>query len=192
MQGGEVTADGGVHDIISRYLTPRDEQPAVVQLAARARPEYIQPRRARIQNISPAVNRPLPWFLPFGDPLSFRVSVKVLSPLEKLDFCYGIFTTMNYEVVASFGRLDLHCKTGEHRFQVNVLNTRLVPGRYSVGVSLRSSEGDEDYLPEAFSFEIGSNSISAMMRLDRVGARCIPETQIVLESPSRVGPEGRS
>ena len=71
-------------------------------------------------------------------------------------------------------------ESGIYRISFRLKGLVLVARQYYVGVGLRSNAGMEDYIREAFSFEVVPNELSAKTKADSFCGFVVPPLEVEL------------
>jgi ABC-type polysaccharide/polyol phosphate transport system ATPase subunit len=159
-ESGRVQFVGDARAAVSAYLHSQSSSPRDVDLSNRKRPQYCN-GKARLVKVSPS-DPEGNWLLPFGQQLSVDVSVDTSSAITLI--AVGVFSARGFEVASwsnKCSNVELAATPGVNTYRIAFQDLRLLPGQYAIGISVRDSRGDEDYVHEAVWFEITSSPEAA-------------------------------
>jgi lipopolysaccharide transport system ATP-binding protein len=172
---GRVQYRGTPQEVVQRYLRLGiKEQPASCDLSDR--PRQLSPRgqavcrRCRLLQVGAGSA----WTLDYGMAFELEVVVDVKERLPCLELALALCTYTGFEVaspVSADAMPPQSLQPGHYSFTLRLPGLRLAPGRYYVGMGLRSHRGLEDYMPDAVHFEVLPTDASAQASLHtRLGA----------------------
>src|SRR5262249_3234605 len=165
--------------VLSTYLEARLSDTDVVNLNNKARPGEC-PCRARLIQVKTANNQKS-WSIPFGQSVAFDIWVESRSPVANIELGVGLFSIRGFELASWTNRCsgaELSLRLGLNVFRIEYTDMLLLPGQYYVGIGLRSERGFEDYVPEAFSFEILVSQMSARINAETFGGVVVPKVVV--------------
>ncbi|MGQ0732055.1 MAG: ABC transporter ATP-binding protein [Acidobacteriota bacterium] len=153
--GGRLVADGGVDEVVDRYLasdSPRDPQGHVPDTAARVGSGEARVRRVALQDSTGKDIRQLYM----GQPFRVVVTVEAMQPLRDVLVGLGISTLDGTRVASWFstdrGRSTWDLSPGWHRVAVDV-DVTLLPRSYTLDCAIVRSTGyDVDTLSRVLDF----------------------------------------
>jgi lipopolysaccharide transport system ATP-binding protein len=154
LEAGRVANRGDIQGVVQTYLSSQLIASGAVDLSDRPRPTYCT-GMARVVRISTSEKES--WSFPFGRQLSVDVSIDVPSSVNEVTITIAIFSAGDFEVATWSNKCAssrLEVRHGVNRFRIAFPTLRLLPGQYSLGISVRDGRGGEDYVHEAASFEI--------------------------------------
>ena len=174
---GSVEADCGVKEAVTRYVAGKKHQPANVDLRPAQR--SLEPRlKARFQNARmERTSGPAGWSLPYGEPLGFELQLEVREPVFDLEIGVAISTVTGNQFTANLSSESLSLKkvtAGTYAYSVEFPGLRLIPGSYHALVWMCSEAGVEDFIRQAFDFEVAISEISAQHKTDTFEAILVP------------------
>lgn len=193
-QGG-VEADGGVKEAVMHYVAGKKSQVANVDLRTAQR--YWDPRlKARFQSVKMAqTHGPGGWILPYGEPLGFEMKLEAREPVCDLEIGMAISTVTGNQFTANLSSERLSLKnvaTGTYEYTIDFPGLRLIPGGYHALLWMRSAAGMEDFIRQAFDFEVAISEASARHKTDSFEAILMPQADhhfTRLENETRPGHE---
>ena len=174
---GQIKHQGDARQGVETYLRPENEQLQFVDLNAAERELYVR-GRARLTKASPDRSSGLDsWQFYYQSPIAFQIDFTVNSTIES--FCFGIalFNNAGLEIASSLSTHKVESKTlptGSYFLNVEYPTLGLLPGRYKIGMSIRSDMGFEDYVGEAFWLEVLPNELSGSHRTQTFGGVLVP------------------
>ena len=183
LRDGSLAADGDAYPVVETYLGSalnRDER-ANLDGLPRSGPCRWKARLRGARLASPKAAGP--WQVPFGNPIVFGVEVGVSEGLPWLEPGLALKSGTGFEIVSTLGLNHLPREPvapGEYEYLFDYGALRLAPGIYRVGLGLTSERGQEDYLAEAFDFEVLVSERSAEMGAHRVRGVLIPDAAITV------------
>ena len=159
---GHVRAIGDAKAVVSAYLHSQSSSPRMVDLSTRARPDYStgKARLVRVCASDPASS----WSIPFGQQLSLDVSIDTPTSVTRVAVLIGVFSARGFEVASwsnKCANMELVVRPGISTLRIAFQDLRLLPGQYSLGISVRDNRGAEDYVHEAILFEVISSPAAA-------------------------------
>jgi lipopolysaccharide transport system ATP-binding protein len=179
---GQVFATGEANEVTSIYLEEQMSSAGEVDLRKKPRP---QPGIGVVQLVgaSPVTAQTI-WSYPFGQQLAIQAHVQSKQTIEKIELGIGLFSARGFEVASwtsSCSRSLLTLNTGLNTILITYTDLKLLPGRYYLGIGLRSERGLEDYVPEAVWFEVVVSNESARADAHIFGGAFVPniETQVI-------------
>ena len=193
-QGG-VEADGGVKEAVTRYVAGKKSQVANVDLRPAQR-QWDPRLKARFQSAKMArTHGPGGWILPYGEQLGFEMQVEVREPVCDLEIGMTISTVTGNQFSANLSSERLSLKNvaaGAYEYAIDFPGLRLIPGGYHALLWIRSAAGVEDYIRQAFDFEVAISEASARQKTDSFEAILMPQADhhfTRLENETRPGHE---
>ena len=181
LNAGSVSAVGPASTVVSAYLRTSFDTPPEINFVAEPRPAGL-PKRLRLSRAAVAPPHEN-WSIPFGQRLSFDLWIHCDISTNDAELGIGLFSARGYEIASWTNSCSgdvLAARTGLNVFRIEYLNLTLLPGRYFLGIGIRSSVGGgfEDYLPEAIPFEITVNAKSADINGRTFGGSLLPEVKM--------------
>ncbi len=175
---GSVEADCGVKEAVTRYVAGKKSQAASVDLRVAQR--SWEPRlKARFQNVKLArTSGPPGWSLPYGEPLGFEFHLEVREPVFDLEMGMAISTVTGNQFTANSSSETLSLKkvtVGTYAYSIEFPGLRLTPGGYHALLWVRSAAGVEDFIRQAFDFEVTISEASARQKIDSFEAILVPQ-----------------
>jgi hypothetical protein len=183
LRDGMLAADGDASAVVEAYLgsAPNRDERANLDGLPRSGPGRLKARLRGARLTSPKATGP--WQVPFGSPIAFAVEVGVSESLPWLEPGLALKSGAGFEIVSTLGLNHLPREpiaSGEYEYLFDYGALRLAPGIYRVGLGLTSERGQEDYLPEAFDFEVLVSERSAAMGAHRVRGVLIPDAAVTV------------
>ena len=184
---GQKKMMGPAADVVNVYFRDIGGQSKVSTFDGAKRPDWVNGGArlvsARLSGPSNAGH----WSVPFGEQLSFRVLVKVEQAASALELGIGLFSATNFEIASSVSSDALPCQSaqpGYYTFGVTYEDLRLAPGRYRLGLGIRSGRGFEDYLPDAIFVDVVASERGAGLPLSTMRGAVIPNVRYSLDQAS--------
>jgi lipopolysaccharide transport system ATP-binding protein len=183
LRGGLLSADGDASAVVEAYLgsAPNRDERANLAGLPRSGPCRLKARLRGARLASQVATGP--WQVPFGSPIAFGVEVGVSERLPWLEPGLALKSGTGFEIVSTLGLNHLPrdpVEPGEYEYLFDYGGLCLAPGIYRVGLGLTSERGQEDYLPEAFDFEVLVSERSAKVGAHRVRGALIPDVAITV------------
>ena len=181
LTGGRARYFTNSADCISQYISEGWGEPtADVSFDQHPRPSPIfLSERARLLGARLASgSRSGPWQIPFGTPPEFELTIEVVERVSDLEFGMAICNAAGVEFaspMSSDSMSPVSLTAGKYVIHALLKTLVLVPGRYLLGLGLRSQGGMEDYLPEALQFEVVGAKVASYRRPDARRGFLIPE-----------------
>lgn len=97
------------------------------------------------------------WSFPFGEEVALDLTIHAQMPLDNIDVAIGLYSMRGFEVASwtsACAGTQISLSPGRNTFQIIFENMLLLPGQYYLGLDIRSKERSEDYIPNAFPFEV--------------------------------------
>jgi lipopolysaccharide transport system ATP-binding protein len=159
---GGVFATGEPGKITAIYFEDQISSAGEVDLRQKPRPLSAN---GMVQLVSaiPVTDQHI-WSYPFGEPQALKIQVEAKHSINKIELGIGLFSARGFEVASwssSYAQSLLSLKAGSNMIQINFNELKLLPGRYYLGLGLRSERGFEDYISEAVWFEVVISKESA-------------------------------
>jgi lipopolysaccharide transport system ATP-binding protein len=179
LQAGQVLEAGSVQPVVTRYTTIQLSQPSKVSLEHFPANPWTR-RNLILSSVEwSGTGVGNPWVVPFGEPISFRVNVHCVKPVQKVELGIALFAPTGTEIASSSSiatQPDLNLLPGMYTFSVTYRSLNLVPGTYTFGMGLKSSMGFEDHIPRAaFSLDIAHSAKSSLHRADTFWGYIVPD-----------------
>jgi len=163
LANGTVAATGDANMITSLYFEDDVSLSGELDLRQKPRP-YPSGNGVQIAGASPLTVQKM-WSYPFGDPMAMELYVEADADTQPLELGLGLFTARGFEVASWTSRCApplLSFKSGSNKVLISFNDLKLLPGKYRLGVGLRSARGLEDYIPEAIWFEVAVSEAAAL------------------------------
>jgi len=175
---GSVEADCAVKEAVTRYVSGKKHQLATVDLRLAQR--QWEPRlNARFQSIKMARTDGLTgWSWPYGEQIGFEILLTVQEPLGDLEIGMAISTVTGTQFTANLSSESLPLRnlaTETYVYSIEFPNLRLIPGSYHALLWMRSAAGMEDFIKQAFEFEVAISEASARHKTDTFEAILVPQ-----------------
>jgi lipopolysaccharide transport system ATP-binding protein len=186
LEKGWLVQYGPTNEIIQRYLVTRAQQQSNIDLSLTPRGGHLR-QQANLLTALCGGDHPSAWHFSFGDEISFDLRVQVHSRLNFMEVELGLFTATGFELGSSLSSHTTpweEVAPGEYKVRVAYKNTALVPGRYRFGVGIRSDRGLEDYLSEAFFFDVVTSERAAQYRVNELRGTMISTVDYQLRPTS--------
>lgn len=177
LESGRISHNGSTATAIERYSRQALSKSERVNLSELRRHGSLR-KCAQLRAAITCSDRGL-WAIEFAADLVFQLEIEASYSLDFVQLGLGIFSATGMEI-ASAVNPGGPVVQGRHTYTVRYEGLRLVPGTYTFGVGLRSSEGMEDYVSDAFTFEVLPSAVSAEMRTEHFGGQFVPLTNITL------------
>jgi lipopolysaccharide transport system ATP-binding protein len=159
---GSLFATGEPGKVTAIYFEDQISSAGEVDLRSKGRP--LQGNGVvQLVSASPVTEQQI-WSYPFGQPQALKLQVEAKQAIDKVELGIGLFSARGFEVASwssSYARSLLTLKAGLNTVQIHLNNLKLLPGRYYLGLGLRSERGFEDYIAEAVWFEVVISDESA-------------------------------
>jgi homopolymeric O-antigen transport system ATP-binding protein len=155
LESGGVRLVGDVKAVVPVFLQSQSSSQRVVDLSSRSRPDYCTGKAKLVRASTSDENSS--WSIPFGQPLSVDVSIDAPSSVTQIVLGIAVFSIRGFEVATwtnKCSKTELLVQPGINIFGVRFKHLNLLPGQYSLGISVRDNRGAEDYVHEAIVFEI--------------------------------------
>ncbi len=180
LDAGCIRAMGNAKAVVSAYLYSQSSSPRVIDLSNKTRPEKCR-GNARLVKATPS-DAKADWVLPFGQQLSLDLSIHAPSFVTEIQLAIGLFSSRGFEVASWTNKCDdvqrLLVQPGLNTFRIRFQHLRLLPGQYALGISVRDSRGDEDYVHDAVQFQIVSSSEAAEINADTFGGVVVASASV--------------
>jgi len=157
LDAGSVLEIGSPSEVVSIYMRKNFSGSAEIDLSVVPR-QWELPQRLRLFRASVIAPRKN-WSIPFGERLSFDISVNTSIESAEAELGIGLFSTKGYEIASwtsACENTNLVTRRGFNLYRIEYEDLMLLPGQYFLGIGIRSTSGGalEDYIPEAINFEI--------------------------------------
>jgi lipopolysaccharide transport system ATP-binding protein len=122
------------------------------------------------------------WRFHYGEDIAIEFVIEAKEPMEDVELGIGLFSGRGFEVASWTTKCNkerMRLSSGTNAFQVKYKELRLLPGRFVLGVGLRSERGFEDYLPEVIQFEVVPLEQAAEHRVDTFGGVLVPVVHLL-------------
>ena len=148
---GSLVFDGATAEAIDRYLATKMGLSDQIDLVHAPRPSYTLGGRARLVAAS-IVGASEAGTVPVGAPVSIRIELDVLAPIDDCVVVLNISTLEDVLVAQSvttnvYPPVPVH-EVGRYVIEGSVEAALLQPGRYSLGFGVRSALGPEDQVTD--------------------------------------------
>jgi lipopolysaccharide transport system ATP-binding protein len=186
---GQIQIAGDVRQVLSAYLERHSISSKVIDLSQRPRRDDYLGNARLVQATTIGQER---WSFAFGDQLVFEICVEAALSMKNIEIMIGLYSARGFEVATwtnTCSRTHIPLREGVNILQIAYQDLALLPGQYLLGISLGSSRGVEDYVPEAVEFEIAPSVISAQINARSLGGVIVPNVKISIEGGDRVPPE---
>ena len=194
LERGQIQFDGNVHEALSNYLERQSISSNVIDLGQRQRRDGFLGNARFVQLAT--IGHEKSWSFAFGEQLGFEICIEAQTSMPNIEMVIGLHSARGFEVATwsnNCCRTHLPLRAGMNVFQIAYRDLTLLPGQYILGMSLNSSMGFEDYVPESLSFEITPSLKSAQINADSFGGVIVPNVEVlVMEGGERVLPEKKS
>jgi hypothetical protein len=120
------------------------------------------------------------WIIPYGKNLGWKIGIKFNVPADYFEIAIAIFTATGVEICSNIIPHKVNLERAEIRegvISAELPELRLVPGRYSMLLSIHSESGGEDFIPRACEFEVMTSEEAARERADSMNSIMIPRIQ---------------
>jgi len=179
LREGRVTAIGDPPSLVSQYLGgSKISSESVIKLERLPR-TLASADKAKIDAVRCLPDEKLGvWQYWYQGAIEFQIDFVVRSPFAGLCVGIALHEFSGAEIASSLSTHDLNVPfldTGSHSIVANYPSLGLVPGKYFVGLSIRSDAGFEDYLERAFEFEVVPNGLSGAHRVQTFGGKIVPK-----------------
>ncbi|MGA2867578.1 MAG: ABC transporter ATP-binding protein [Verrucomicrobiota bacterium] len=175
---GNVFAMGEASKVTSIYFEDQISSAGKVDLHAKPR---TLPGNGTVQLVGalPLTSQKV-WSYPFGRPLALLLHLEARKAIGMIELGIGLFSARGFEVASwsstCAGSL-LSLKTGLNTVHINFNDLKLLPGRYYLGLGVRSERGFEDYIPEAVWFEVVVSDESAKANAHTMMGTFVPNVE---------------
>jgi lipopolysaccharide transport system ATP-binding protein len=177
---GMVETDCTVKEAVTLYVASKKQQSATVDLGP-ARRQWEPRLNARFQSIKMAPAPSLTdWGLPYGERLGFEILVEARQLVADLEIGMAISTATGNQFTANLSSETLPLKkvaAGAYVYAIEFPGLRLIPGSYYALLWMRSGAGMEDFIPQAFEFEVLISETSAQYKTDTFDAILVPQAE---------------
>jgi hypothetical protein len=179
LDSGHVRAIGDAKIVVPDYLHSQSSSPRVVDLLSKARAfEFAGTLRLAKASPSDAASN---WLIPFGRKLSLDLSIQAQSSATEANVFIDIYSAGGFELASWSNRCSnyqLSVQPGLNIFRIEFQHLRLLPGRYSIGITLGGDRDYEDAIPEAIRFEIIPSFEAAEINADIFGGAFVPSATV--------------
>jgi lipopolysaccharide transport system ATP-binding protein len=175
--GGQMKYQGNTRQGVELYMRPENEQLQFVDLNLAERQLSIL-GRVRVTKATSEPSSGLPsWQFYYQSPIAFQIDFTVKKTINELCFGFALHNDAGFEIASSLSTHKLKSislSAGRYFLSVAYPALGLLPGRYRIGMSIRSDLGFEDYLSEAFWFEVLPNELAGEHRTQTFGGALVP------------------
>jgi lipopolysaccharide transport system ATP-binding protein len=184
LQDGRLIAQGPAAEICQRYLSAQTEvQEEWLDLSSVRRGWTADRRAQAVACRATTPEKSDPWSLPYGAELSLDIVIQTSTQVDFLSLTLGLHTATGFEIGSAVSQDSLPLRplgTGRFVFHVSFPGLTLRPGRYYVGLLLRTEHGLADNIPEAIYFDVlpTMDSVEKSVQ-DRIGP-VIPDFRCTL------------
>jgi lipopolysaccharide transport system ATP-binding protein len=176
---GEIRAVGDIKKVVRAYLSSQSSSPRVVDLSIKARPSHFT-GRARLVKVCPSDARSS-WSLPFGQQVSLDLTIDAQSVTTQVQVGIALHSIRGFEVASWTSKcsdVELLVRPGINTFRIAFPHLKLLPGRYSLDISVWGDRGEQDRINEAVQLEITSSSEAAKINAQYFGGAIVPSATI--------------
>ena len=162
LQSGCVRIAGDAKTVVAAYLQSQSSSPRMVDLSSKVRPDHFN-GKARLAKVSPS-DESDNWSIPFGQRLSLDITLDAHSTETQISMLIIIFSATGAGLATwtnQCSNVKLPVQPGLNTFRVEFRDLGLLPGQYVLGIGLRDSRGNEDWIHEAVLLEITSSPEAA-------------------------------
>lgn len=164
LKNGKLSNVGDVAEVVNAYLKSDKEQANVLDLDVVKRSGAVQLRdNARFKSVQLVSKNP--WKVHYKEPISFEFEIEIRSDLEFFEIGVSLFNNFDVEIASSLSsdhqKLYNVKKKSVYKATFSYEDFHLLPNTYKVSLGIRSENGFEDYIYQAFEFEVLMSEISA-------------------------------
>jgi ABC-type polysaccharide/polyol phosphate transport system ATPase subunit len=178
-EAGRVKLIDDAKSVVSTYLNSRPSVPRIVDLSDRA-PSTDFAKKARLVSAAPSESTDS-WTIPYGRPLSVKLSIDVLPPsASRIELALDV-KTRGFEVATwtnKCSNVELPVQPGINTFKIEFNDLRLLPGQYSLSINLGIGRGFESYIEDAVPFEITSSTEAAAIDAMYLGGALVASATV--------------
>jgi hypothetical protein len=174
-ESGRVRTTGDIKAVVSAYTQSEATSPSLIDLSSRKRLDDFT-EKAHLIRATPS-EPGSGWSLPFGQQLSFNLSIDVQAPLPQVEIAIGVHSIRGFEI-ASWSNRWLPVQLGVNTFSIGFQDLRLLPGQYFLGIGIRDDRSYHDYIPDAVRFEITTSSAAAEIGAQHLSGAVAPNVRI--------------
>ena len=179
LKSGSIRDIGDVSSVVSAYLHSQSSSPRVVDLLSKARAERFT-GKVRLARASPS-DAGSSWSIPFGQQLSLDLSINAEPSVTQVEVFIDIYSAGGFELASWSNRCSnvrLPVRAGLNTFRIGFQHLRLLPGRYSLSISLQGERSYEDAIQEAIQFEIIPSAEAAEFNAEIFGGAFVASATV--------------
>ncbi|KAF5051010.1 Vitamin B12 import ATP-binding protein BtuD [anaerobic digester metagenome] len=182
LKNGEIAYFGNISDTIKEYYDNID-QDQIIELNNHKRdcPEYGT--RAIIKDvITQKINKKFHW----RENIVFRLSFLIIDrSLSEVDYGIGINNYQGTRIVTYESEEPVIVLKNEVSIEISIKNPKLIPGKYSLAVGIRSSAVTLDYIQHTLQFEVSDfdqqGNIKGFYHGGEISGYIEPEVTVCIE-----------
>jgi lipopolysaccharide transport system ATP-binding protein len=166
-EAGAVRTAGDIKAVVSTYLQNRSRSQNEIELLTVRRDSWCT-GKARIAKAVPS-DMAGGWSIPFGHPISVNLTIEAESTVKEVVLAIPVFSIQGFEVATWSNKCNdvrLFVRPGANIFKVTFHDLRLLPGQYSLGISVHDDRGGQDYIHDAVSLEVVPSDESARINAE--------------------------